>query len=490
VLIAPPGFPILAFRKKSMTKILSSAARAADMTDMREALETGRTTPAALVERAIERAEVVNSQLNFIAWPGFERARAQASKPRTGPLAGIPTLIKDSIGEKGVPASWGAAVLRNYIPTEDAPYTRAIANAGLISIARSAMPELGLNVVTESPLVGVTRNPWSLDHAPGGSSGGGSAAVAAGVTPVAHASDGLGSIRHGAAPCGLVGLKPSRGRNFGDESMRAISDLGVNGCVSRTVRDTAAWLEATQTRDPSAAFAPVPLVTPTIDRTLRIHAYSKIMRTGEAPDTSVLRVFADTINLLGRLGHSVGDGQLPFDGVDAIRALNDFIEGSFSRQLGAYSNLVGFPIAPDDLEHRSATLVAAGNRIDDQRLDSALQQMKRIVAAYLDRLSDIDIWMTPTFSTEIVRVGVFGPEVAWLDQRDHLVDYAGYCWIDNFAGTPAISLPMGFSDNGLPVGVQFATRPGGEAVLLALAYQLEAAVEWWRHKPPIWVGDD
>jgi amidase len=116
--------------------------------------------------------------------------------------------------------------------------------------------------------------------------------------------------------------------------------------------------------------------------------------------------------------------------------------------------------------------------------------MEAIVAAYLDRLNHIDIWMTPTFGTETVRIGVFGPDVAWLDQKDHLVDYAGYCWIDNFAGTPSISLPMGFSDNGLPVGIQFATRPGGEALLLALAYQLETAVEWWRHTPPIWVGHD
>lgn len=472
-----------------MTTIPSADVRVNDMMAMRDAIETGRTTPAALVERAIERAEAANSQLNFIAWPVFERARAQALELRTGPLAGIPTLIKDMINEKGIPASWGATVLRHHIPTEDAPYARAIADAGLISIARSSMPEFGLNVATESPLVGPTRNPWSLDHVPGGSSGGGSAAVAAGVVPVAHASDGLGSIRHGAAPCGLIGLKPSRGRNVGDEAMRAISDLGVNGCVSRTVRDTAAWLEATQTRDPGAAFAPVPLVTAPIGQRLRIRSYSAIMRTGEAPDASVGRVFADTIDLLGRLGHSVSDGKLPFDGLDAIAALHDFIEGRFTRQLGALSNQIGIPIAPDDLEHRSATLVAAGKRIDDERFAAASLQMERAVAAYLDSLNQFDIWMTPTLGTEIVRIGVFGPDVAWLDQRDHLVDYAGYCWIDNFAGTPSISLPMGFSDNGLPVGMQFATRPGGEDTLLALAYQLEAAVEWWRHTPPIWVGD-
>src|SRR3546814_11443909 len=126
-------------------------------------------------------------------------------------------------------------------------------------------------------------------------------------------------------------------------------------------------------------------------------------------------------------------------------------------------DLIGVQIAPEDLEHRSVTLIDAGNRIDDARFGAAWQQVETIVAAYLERLGEIDIWMTPTFSSEIVRIGVFGPDVAWDDQNDHLVDYAGYCWIDNFAGTPSISLPMGFSDNGLPVGVQVATQSGDGA---------------------------
>lgn len=472
-----------------MTNICPASAEPNDMTSLCEALQARNITPAELVDTAIDRAEVANARLNFIAWPTFDRAREQVAVRRPGPLSGIPTLIKDMISEKGVPSRWGAKALRNYIAKEDAPYTRAIADSGLVSIARSTMPELGLNVVTESPLAGPTRNPWSLDHAPGGSSGGGSAAVAAGVVPIAHASDGLGSIRHGAAPCGLVGLKPSRGRNVGDEGMSALSDLGVNGCVSRTVRDTAAWLAATQTRDPASAFKPVALVTSPIERPLRIHAYSTIMRTGQTPDVSVRRVFADTIELLGQFGHEVDDARLPFHGPEAIEVLRDITEGNFVRQLSALSEQIGVSIIPEELEYRSATLIEAGRRIDDQRLDLAWQRMQGIATAYLGRLKEIDIWMTPTLSTEIVRIGVFGPDVAWLDQRDHLFDYAGYCWIDNFAGTPSISVPMGFSEAGLPVGVQFATQPGGESLLLALAYQLEAAVKWWQHKPPIWVGE-
>jgi amidase len=459
-----------------------------DAVSLRTALEAGRTTPAVLTERAIERAEAVNPQLNFIAWPCFDRARAQAAEPRTGPLAGIPTLIKDMLPEKGIPASFGSAALRDFIPPEDGLYARALADAGLISIARSTMPELGLNAVTESPLAGPTRNPWSLDHTPGGSSGGGSAAVAAGVVPVAHASDGLGSIRHGAAPCGLVGLKPSRRRNAGEEAFKTIADLTVNGCVSRTVRDTAAWLEATQTRDPGC-LPPIPLVTEPAGHSLRIHAYSRIMRSGQLPDPSVQRVFADTVALLGRLGHGVSDAALPFDGPTAAALLITITEGVFTRRLGALSQQIGIAVKAEDLEYRSATLIAAGEAIDDDRYASAWSSMETVVAAYLDRLDQIDIWMTPTLSTEIPRIGVFGPDVAWADQRDRLIDYAGYCWIDNFAGTPAITLPMGFSDNGLPVGIQFATRPGGEALLLALAHQLEKRVEWWRHTPPIWVGE-
>lgn len=469
--------------------ITASAGGAADMLAMRRALEDGDTTAAALVDRAIERAEAVNADLNFIASPNFNRARRQAAVSHAGPLAGIPTLIKDMIAEKGNPASWGATILRNHIADGDEPYTTAIRDAGLVSIARSTMPEFGLNVVTESPLTGITRNPWNLEHSPGGSSGGGAAAVAAGVVPVAHASDGLGSIRHGAAPCGLVGLKPSRGRNIGDEAMRAISDLGVNGCVSRTVRDTAAWLEATQTGAHGVAFASVPQVTGPVESKLRVHAYSDIMRTGAAPDASVSRVFADTIELMGRLGHSVNDAELPFDGPEAIAVLHDITEGTFSRKLALLAQKIGVEVHPDDLENRSRTLVEAGDRIDDARYACAWQKADQMAEAYLRRLDEIDIWMTPTLGTEPVRVGVFSPDGAWLDQRDYLVDYAGYCWIDNFAGTPSISLPMGFSDNGLPIGVQFATRPGGEALLLALAFQIEAVVEWWRRTPPIWVGE-
>ena len=471
-----------------MTTTLSTDPSPADMTDMREALEAGRVTPSALVGQAIERAEAVNPQLNFIAWPTFERARSQAGAPRSGPLAGIPTLIKDMLPEKGIPARFGSAALRDFIPPDDAPYARAIADAGLISVARSAMPELGLNAVTESPLLGPTRNPWSLDHTPGGSSGGGAAAVAAGVVPVAHASDGLGSIRHGAAPCGLVGLKPSRGRNAGEEAFRSIADLTVNGCVSRTVRDTVAWLEATQTHDPSC-LPPVPRVTAPVDHRLRIHAYSRVMRTGALPDASVRRVFGEAIALLDRLGHKVSDAELPFDGPATMVLLGTITEGMFSRRLGMLSQAIGIEVKAEDLEYRSATLVAAGEAINDAQFAAAWAAMERVVAAYLDRLEAIDIWMTPTLGAEIPRIGVFGPDISWNAQKDSLIDYAGYCWIDNFAGTPAISLPMGFSDNGLPVGVQFATRPGGEALLLALAYQLEAELQWPRNIPPIWVGD-
>ena len=472
-----------------MTTSFNGTVQPGDMATMLQALADRLTTSSTLVDAAIARAEAANRELNFIALPYFDRARDQASTSRPGPLGGIPTLIKDAVMEKGVPAYFGSEALRGFIAPDDSLYTRAITASGLISIARSTMPELGLNVVTESPLCGATRNPWNTAYAPGGSSGGAAAAVAAGVVPAAHATDGLGSIRHGAGPCGLVGLKPSRGRNFGDETLKSISDLNVNGCVTRTVRDTALWLDATQSRDPAAPFAPIPLVSEPVGSSLRVHAYSAVMRTGSAPDASVERVFSDTIDLLQKLGHQVADGRLPFDGPRAIQTLRDLTEGMFFRRLGLLAEAIGMPIAVDQLEHRSQTLIAAGGRIDDAHYAAAQRHAETLVSAYLAGFEQMDIWMTPTFSTEPARLGAFSPHTAWEDQREALLDYAGYCWIDNYAGSTAISLPMGFSDNGIPVGIQFATRPGGEALLLALAYQLEAAVQWWRQKPPLWFGE-
>ncbi|MBN8850002.1 MAG: hypothetical protein J0I73_18240 [Sphingomonas sp.] len=460
-----------------------------DMVAMGRAVEEGATTPLALVERAIERVEAVNGQLNFILTRNYDQARAQAARPPSGPFSGVPTLIKDHVAQKGLPLTFGCPALRNYVPTEDAPYIQAIEQGGLVSIARSTLPELGLNVVTESPWFGITRNPWNPDYTSGGSSGGGAAAVAAGAVPVAHASDGLGSIRHGAGPCGLVGLKPSRGRNVGDEAMRSISDLVVSGCVSRTVRDTDAWLQITQSRDPGAAHAPIAPVTEPLSRKLRIRAYGSLMRTGGSVEASVGRVFAETISLLDRLGHSVSDGALPFDGPQAIENLTNVAAGRFARSFEAIPIEFGHPILFDDLEYRSQTLVEAGRRVDDAQLADLLKRMEVDAAAYLRMFDEIDIWMTPTHGTEIPKVEVLGPTTSWDDTAHEIADYAGFCWIDNFAGSTAITLPIGLSDRGLPVGVQFATKPGGEGLLLALALQIEAVVQWWRRTPPIWVGD-
>lgn len=463
--------------------------RPADMIDMREAIATGRATASALIDEAIERLEAVNPQLNLIAWRTYDRARERAEAAQVGPLAGVPTMIKDHIDERGLPNSFGSAALRDHIASADGPYTKAILDSGVISICRSAMPELGLNAVTESPLVGPTRNPWNLDHTPGGSSGGSAAAVAAGVVPIAHASDGLGSIRHGAAPCGLIGLKPSRGRNCGDEAMKAMLDLAVHGCVSRTVRDTAAWFDATQSRSADAAFAPAARVTAALDSRLTIRAHCTVMRTGERPGTGVDRVFDDACGLLDRLGHRVIDTALPFAGEQAIADLGDIITKRFPLSIDRMSQAIGRRLPVEQLEHRSRTILSAAATIEDEQLAEALTRMEGYVRRYLDQFETCDIWMAPTMGRDAVPIGTFGPNTDWSAQLDDLLDFAGLCWIDNFAGTPSISLPMGFSDNGLPIGIQFATRPGGEPLLLALAYQLEAAIEWWRRTPPIWVGD-
>lgn len=459
-----------------------------DAVDAAQAVREGRTTASVLVEKAIERLERANPQINAVALPDYERARHRAARSPDGPLGGVPTLIKDVIDEAGRPNTVGTRLLRDNIAQADAPYVQAIARAGLISIGRSTVPEFAANASTESPLTGPTRNPWNLDYSAGGSSGGAAAAVAAGVVAVAHASDGAGSTRHAAAPCGLVGLKPSRGRLIGEETQRAISDFAVQGCVSRTVRDTAAWFAATEATGPDAPYSPVGVISAPLTRRLRIGANPRLTRSGADPHDEVAEVFDHAIAMLEELGHRVEDQPLAFDGEQTYAAFLDFFQGRSGRRIAAFESLLGRPLTTDDVEPATLGMMADGLEVSDAALARADDVLADMAERYIAQFDDIDLYMTPVFSTPPVRLGELGPDQPWPERRDRLLDYGSYCWVDNAAGTPAISLPLGFSRAGLPVGIQFAASPGGEQVLLELAYQLETVVGWADLRPPVWVG--
>lgn len=464
----------------------ASGAPPMDAVAMAEAVRTGKASASELVEAAIARLEKANPQINAVAFPNFERARQMAAAGRTGPLAGVPTLIKDVSSQAGLPFTAGSRAYRTRIGKIDAPYVVAVEHSGVVSIGRSTSPELGLSGTTQSLLTGPTRNPWNLDHSVGGSSGGAAAAVAAGVVPVAHASDSGGSIRVPAAANGLVGLKPSRGRMVGSQNDRTITDLTANNCVSRTVRDTAAWFAATEMTGEGARFAPVGVITGPSRQRLRIGVHPA-ETNGAPPSPDVEAAFAKALPLLRRLGHKVTDQPLPFDIAAANQAMRVMFGAAAAGRVKAVGADLGREPGSDDLEPLTLGLAEIGRRLAPGDLDAAVATLTTTVRGYTAQFETFDIYMTPTQNKPPIPLSYLDPSLPAETQMERVFGFAP-TWLDNVSGTPAITLPMGQSRDGLPLGLQFSTRAGGEAVLLQLAFELERELQWYRRKPPVWVG--
>lgn len=457
-----------------------------DAVAMAQAVRTGKASAPELIEAAITRLETVNPKINAVAYPNYERARKMAAAGVAGPLAGVPTLIKDVASQVGLPFTFGSRAYRHQIGKVDTPYVIAVEHSGVVSIGRSTTPELGLSGTTQSLLTGPTRNPWNLDHSVGGSSGGAAAAVAAGVVPVAHASDSGGSIRVPAAANGLVGLKPSRGRMVGSQNDHAITDLTVNNCVSRTVRDTAAWFAATELVGEGARFAPVGAITGPGQQRLRIGVHPA-ETNGAPPSPDVEAVFAKALPLLRRLGHKVVDQPLAFDIARSNEAMRVMFGAAAAGRVKAVGVDLGREPGPDDLEPLTLGLAEIGRRAAPGDLGAAVATLTEAVQGYTAQFETFDVYMTPTQNKPPVPLSYLDPTLPAETQMERVFGFAP-TWIDNIAGTPAITLPMGQSYDGLPLGLQFSTRAGGEAILLQLAFELERELRWYLRSPPIWAG--
>lgn len=460
-----------------------------DAVSQAKAISEGKVQPAALVEAAIRRLETVNGKINAVKLPNFERAREMAANGVTGPLAGVPTLIKDNVHQKGLPYTQGCRALATNIASETDAYPAAIESAGFISIGRSTLPEFGATATTEPILTGATRNPWNLDRSSGGSSGGSAAAVAAGVVAVAHANDGGGSIRIPASCCGLVGLKPSRRRMAGDETTPDIAgNLGVDGCVSRTVRDTAAWFHATQARGDGAAFPEAPLVTGAAKDRLRVGLRLN-HPSGGLPHEEVQRVFGEAAALLGKLGHKVKDVPAPYKGDVVIPAFMALWE-SGAGQVAAEIAKMAPGVDPSTLlEPLTLGMAAQAATYTPDQMQVSMAALDEAMATYRAQFKDIDIYMTPVLGQPAAPIGYIAPTIPWPEQRERLIAYAGFTGVENVAGVPSIALPIGESKDGIPIGIQFAGPPGGEPRLIALAYELERELLWYDRRPGVWAGE-
>jgi amidase len=461
-------------------------------------VHNGEISAEELVEAAIERAEKHDPDLNALVYKMYDLARDAARKSDAdhipAPFRGVPFLLKDLMGNHaGVPTTCGSRFMCG-APTHLAPDSELVARfkrAGLLPIAKTASSEFGCTPTAESDLYGDCRNPWSLDHSTGGSSGGSAAAVAAGIVPIAHATDGGGSIRIPASCCGLVGMKPTRARNslaplVGD----VMNGMVVEHAVSRTVRDSAALLDCTAGSVTGDPYMAPPQERPYLEEvlrepgSLRIATWSKSIRDTEI-DPECRAATENTAALLSELGHEVEEAFPPIN-TDLITnsILTVWAAGTCATidlfQLGA-----GRAPAPEFFEPITWALYERGQSIsasEYQRAVAFIQITSRQIGEFFETF---DVWLTPTLEKPPLAIGAIDRHETDLDKAfAPILEYATYTPIFNATGQPAVSLPLHWTPSGLPVGVHFAGRFGDEATLFRLAAQLEKARPWHSRKPP------
>ncbi|MDX2275956.1 MAG: amidase [Hyphomonadaceae bacterium] len=441
-------------------------------------IRAGEITAAQALDAAIARTERVNPELNFIAAPAYEFGRERAAGALDGPFAGVPTLIKDLMPLAGYPTRYGSRAFVNNIPSHNTDYVTQLLAAGLVPFGKTTTPEFGLTATTEPLLGGPTRNPWDIARSPGGSSGGAAVAVAARCAPIAHASDGGGSIRIPASCNGVLGLKYTRGRSVAEEDF-----LSVNGCVSRSVRDTAAWLSVTERTDADAPLPPVGLVTGPGARRLRIGVAIPDAR-GVEPDAEVRAAIESAAALCRELRHEVREQTLGIDG-DAFAAAFTTVWAAGAAEVVRDVSRAA-PGAPLDqlLEPLTLQLAQRFQEAPSGSLERAMGVLRQAEAQFAALFSEIDVLLTPVLAKVPPRLGEIAPTLG-LEGFAKVEAYVAYTPLQNAAGAPAMSVPLAWSAGGLPIGAHFSAAKGQERTLLELAYELEQARPWAGRKPAV-----
>jgi len=434
---------------------------------------------AALIRaREVTRREVVEASLARLAKvepvlhavQALDAERALAAPPRPGVFSGVPTFVKDNTDLAGVPTNHGSEAFTASPAKRDAALTRSLLDLGLVPLGKSRLPEFGFNASTEFMTHEPVRNPWSTDHSAGASSGGSAALVAAGVVPLAHANDGGGSIRIPAAACGLVGLKPTRGR-FARNPLEPVLPVNIvgEGVVTRSVRDTAHFYAGAERS--LRHLPPVGLVEGPSHRRRRIGLVLDSV-TGVKTDDETRATVTSVGELLAGLGHEVvempppGDPQLAEDFV-----LYWGLLGFFAARLGPRA-LRGLDAERLD----GLTVGLAGHyRTRFRGTAAAVRRLRASRARYAQAMQGVDALLTPVLAHTTPRLGHLSPTLPFDELIQRLRDYASFTPLNNVTGSPAISLPMGATAAGLPIGIHLMGPYGGERTLLQLAFELEEA---------------
>jgi len=457
----------------------------------------GEVSARELVAESLQRIDELNPRLNAFVQVDADGALAAAEAISRGderPFAGVPTAIKNNRPVEGLRLTYGCSLMAKHIAAYDHNVTRRLRDAGFVIVGTTTLPEYGILPTSEARLFGPTRNPWDLERTPGGSSGGAAAAVAAGMLPVAHGNDGGGSVRIPAACCGLVGLKPSRGRispapELGDSS------LGIDGMLTRTVADTASLLDVLAGYEPGDATWAPPPPQPFAEAAAReprpLRIASTVLPPGPevAVEASSAAAVGEAATLLRSLGHEVEEVEPPWQ----EEGLRELFGAVFSTHIAvsiAYSaNVAGREPSAQDMEPMSwaiFSMVRKMNAIEGRAAEVRLQGFARRLVMFL---APYDVLLTPALAERPLPLGTLdtaAPDPMSTFTRSGA--FTPFTPVFNASGQPAISVPLFEGEEGLPLGVQLVGRPAGEGQLLALAAQLEAARPWAQRRPSLAVG--
>ncbi|PHP64805.1 6-aminohexanoate hydrolase [Zhengella mangrovi] len=484
-----------------------------DATGLADMVRRKEVTPGELLEAAIARTEAVNPQINAVAETFYDKARQDlATIPADAPFAGVPMAIKDlAVSLSGVPIHAGSAIGAR-TASEDATVIRNYRRAGFLPFITATTPEFGLRLVTETRRFGITRNPWNTGHVTGGSSGGSAALVASGAVPVAHASDGGGSIRVPSACTGLVGLKPSRGRvPLTPDASESWHGFTVQHALSRSVRDCAALLDIGSQHDAASPYqAPAPkgsflaaCAANPGSLTLAVYRQSPL---GLEISAETMKALDTAVALARDLGHTVEEIDLPMVNRDFIADFARCVASAHAGIIRMEATRLGKPVL-GDLERITRIMARFGEVQRAADMEAALQRLQAASRALLGQTARFDAVMMPIIAHPPLACGAMDATGAdaltealldrlrltfllkmrpFLDQMlDKSLWFTHWPAIQNVTGQPSIALPVHVTDGGLPLGIQAAGRIGDEETLLALAAQMETASGWLDRRPPM-----
>ncbi|MGQ9517434.1 MAG: amidase [Anaerolineae bacterium] len=486
-----------------------------DALGLAELVRRRAITPLELVEEAISRIERINPQINAVIHPMYDIARRQAQEGvPDGPFAGVPFLLKDLLVHyAGVPTRSGSRFFKDFVPDHDSEMVRRYKAAGVIILGKTNAPELGLVPYTEPEFFGPTNNPWDLSRTAGGSSGGSAAAVAARAVPMAHGNDGGGSIRIPASCCGVFGLKPTRARNpIGPDLGEAWQGFAIDHVLTLSVRDSAAMLDATAGPDTGAPYVTPPPACPFLEEVKQAPGRLRIAFTTQPllPATihpDCIQGVQETAKLLADLGHHVEEDAPQIDGSAFARAFLTMVCGETQADIEDGEVLVGRKATHRDFEPSTWALALLGRQISSGEFARAVRYLQRAARQIGHFFERYDILLTPTLAMPPVETGSLQPKGfeatvlkilgrlnagALLNALADIEALAGQVFafipftpVFNVTGQPAMSVPLYWNDQGLPIGMHFVGRFGDEATLFRLAGQLEQARPWFDRRPPV-----